>query len=155
MPSKLERRCHRFSEQPKSHEGHFKAEQTDPFRKGVDIYLGMVESLLCSIRAMLAYLAIRSQSAGPLFICGGGTPLIRSFLVESLKTALQQCGFDPDKYNGHSFRIGAAPTAAAHGIPEATIKMLGRWQSSAYTIYIKTPRAELAAIASRLAAGQP
>ena len=62
-----------------------KQSKTDPFWKGVDIYLGAVESSLCPIRAMLAYLAIRGQSASPLFIRGGGTPLTRSFLVESLK----------------------------------------------------------------------
>ena len=43
-------------------------------------------------------------------------------------------------------------TAAACGIPDATIKMLGRWQSLAYSLYIRTPRVQLASIASRLAA---
>ena len=64
--------------------------------------------------------------------------------------ALHQCSVDPEKYNGHSFRIVAVSTAAARGIPETTIKMLGRWQSAAYTLYIRTPRAELASIMSRL-----
>ena len=129
-----------------------KQSKTDPFRQGVDIFLGATKNPLCPVMAMLAYLAIRGSAAGPLFIRSNGSPLTRSFLVDSLKTALSQCGIDPAKYNGHSFRIGAATTAAACGIPDATIKMLGRWQSSAYSLYIRTPRAQLASIASRLAA---
>lgn len=128
-----------------------KQSKTDPFRQGVDIFLGATGTSLCPVMAMVAYLAIREKSAGPLFVRGNGSPLTRAFLVESLKGALRQCGVDPTKYNGHSFRIGAATTAAACGIPEATIKMLGRWQSSAYTLYIQTPRAQLASIAARLA----
>ena len=35
-------------------------------RQGVDIYLGTTNTALCPVMAMLAYLAIRSQSPGPL-----------------------------------------------------------------------------------------
>ena len=41
---------------------------------------------------------------------------------------------DSHKYAGHSYRIGAATTASLCGIQDSTIKMLGRWQSSAYTL---------------------
>ena len=53
-------------------------------------------------------------------------------------------------YSGHSFRIGAATTAARQGEAETTIKMLDRWKSSAYQLYIKTPWQQLAAISERL-----
>jgi hypothetical protein len=39
-------------------------------------------------------------------------------------------------YSGHSFRVGAATTAARAGLCQATIKMLGRWESSAYKRFI-------------------
>ena len=66
--------------------------------------------------------------------------------VSNVRELLHQSGMDPKKYAGHSFRIGAATTASRQGINEATIKMLGRWESSAYLRYIKTPRAQLASI---------
>ena len=63
---------------------------------------------------------------------------------------LYQSGVDTKKYAGHSFRIGAATTANHQGISEATIKMLGRWESSAYLRYRKTPRGQLASTSSKL-----
>ena len=53
-------------------------------------------------------------------------------------------------YSGHSFWIGAASTVASRGIPEATIKTLGRWESSAYLLYIKLPREQLAGISKAI-----
>ena len=67
-----------------------------------------------------------------------------------MKGALDKAGVDNSCYLGHSFRSGAATTAAEQGIGEATIKTLGRWKSSAYQVYIKTPREHLAGIAKVL-----
>jgi hypothetical protein len=53
-------------------------------------------------------------------------------------------------YSGHSFRVGAATTAARAGLCQATIKMLGRWESSAYKRFIRTPTESPAAISRRL-----
>jgi len=35
-------------------------------------------------------------------------------------------------------------------VSDATIKMLGRWQSSAYQLYIRTPREQLAGVSLTL-----
>ena len=55
------------------------------------------------------------------------------------------------KYSGHSFRIGAATTAAAVGVEDSMIKTLGRWKSAAYLAYVRIPWKRLAAVSARLA----
>ena len=69
---------------------------------------------------------------------------------QKVQDLLQKAGVDASKYAGHSFRIGTATTASQYGIIEATIKMLGRWESSAclHVLYIKTPRDHLAGISA-------
>ena len=129
-----------------------KASKTDCFRTGVSIYLGKTNCHLCPVSAVLSYIAVRGLDPGPLFRYENGTPLTREALVRELRLALASVGVDPSPYAGHSFRIGAATTAAAAGVEDAVIKILGRWQSAAYQLYVKLPRASLASISSRIAA---
>ena len=128
-----------------------KASKIDPFRQGVSIFLASTNLPLCSVSSMTSYLAIRNPQPGPLFLWKDASTLSSKSLVNALKPTLTRCGFDVSNYNGHSFRIGAATTAAAQGIADSTIKMLGRWQSSAYSLYIKTPGHKLAAASHSLA----
>ena len=71
--------------------------------------------------------------------------------MNHLKEALIAAGVDASKYSGHSFRIGAATTAAACGIQDTLIKTLGRWESEAYTLYIQTPWETLCKVSQVLA----
>ena len=129
---------------------NIKQSKTDPFRKGTMIFLGRSGHAICPVEAITSYLAVRSPQPGPLFMFETGSPLSRTALVKHLQEALQQAGLDPTLYNGHSFRIGAATTAAKCGIEDSTIQTLGRWKSSAYLAYIKIPREQLASISSVL-----
>lgn len=128
-----------------------KASKTDPFRVGIDICVGKTNDSLCPVAAGLAYMAMRGQGPGPLFKFKDGKPLTRARLVTEVRRALSTAGVDCRSYSGHSFRSGAATTAAKQGVGDATIKMLGRWKSNAYQLYVKTPRSQLAAISQRLA----
>eukprot|EP00731_Ephydatia_muelleri_P020051 Em0012g876a len=67
------------------------------------------------------------------------------------KETLTKAGIDRSSYAGHSFRIGAATSAAAAGVEDSMIQTLGRWKSSAYLVYVRVPRERLAAISTRLA----
>ena len=93
---------------------------------------------------MLNFLVVRGRRAGPLFLCANRTYLTRQRLVDRIRQAIKQAGMDPSKYCGHSFRIGAATTAAKSGMEDSVIKTLGRWRSLACLEYICIPREQLA-----------
>ena len=115
-----------------------KASKTDPFRKGVTVHIGATKSQLCPVAAVLAYMVQRGPQAGPFFLFEDSHRLTRDRLVAEVRRALERAGVDPSHYSGHSFRIGAATTAAACGLQDSLIKTLGRWESAAYTVYIRT-----------------
>jgi len=118
-----------------------KQSKTDPFCQGVRLCLGKTDSSLCPVKALLPYLAARGAIPGPLFICkGGNVPLSQQLFRSLLSDVLKQSGLDDTLYNTHSFRIGAATSAKEAGISDTDIKMMGRWKSEAYQLYIrKTP----------------
>ena len=114
-----------------------KQSKTDPFRKGVSVYLGRTDSDLCPVAAILTYMAVRPSGGGAFFIFRDGSFLTWDRPVAAIRRTLQSEGVDTRGYTGHSFRIGAAALA---GIDDAVIKMLGRWESAAYQRYLRTPR---------------
>ena len=132
-----------------------KASKTDPFRVGVDVFIGKTGDELCPVTAILTYMVARGGRQGPLFVFRDGKSLTRPIFVGEVKAALGKAGIDHTGYSGHSFRSGAATTAAAKGIRDSAIKMLGRWKSEAYQLYIKTPRDQLAAVSRQLVKQNP
>ena len=99
---------------------HLKHSKTDQQWLGVDLYVGCTFNNLCPVAAMLACLALQGQTEGPFFMVES-KPLSREFLVQWLRETLTKAGIDSSHFSGHSFRIGAASTASAKGISEATI----------------------------------
>ena len=89
--------------------------------------------IICSVRSLLRYLHIRGGDPGQLFRHTNGLSLTRATLTTWLRTAVSRSSIEGN-FSGHSFRIGAATSAAAAGIPDHLIKTLRKWWSSAYLL---------------------
>ena len=130
----------RFS--PQTIQLHIKQSKTDPFRQGVNIYLGRTDQDICSVRAIFAYLATRGSKPGPLFILPDGRWLTRTIFSSAIDKILLEMHMDKGSYNMHSFQIGAATSTIKAGISDVQVKMLERWKSVAYQHYVRTPPEE-------------
>jgi len=121
---------------------HLPRSKTDPLAKGHTVEIGPSIPPYCAVRAMLAYLATTAalDKSSALFIMANGTPLSRSSFTTHVRTLLSISGIrNWDAYAGHSFRIGAATTAAVAGVPDHLIRAAGRWRSDACLRYIRQP----------------
>ena len=74
----------------------------------------------------------------------------QSWVISRLHIILLAAGIDPTGYSGHSFRRGAANSAAAAGISKNGIMELGRWKSDAVDRYFSASTAH----STRLALSQ-
>ena len=117
-----------------------KASKSNPFRRGVTIYLGQTHNQISPVAATLRYMLERGLSEGPLFVFEDGRLLTRERFVVAVRESLASTGIDTAEYCGHSFGIGAATTAAEWGIQDSFIRMIGRWESLAYLLYISVPQ---------------
>ena len=128
-----------------------KASKTDPFRAGVTIVVGATGQDLCPVLATVPFLSLRGARAGPLFLFADGSFLTRARFVQEVRSLLTAIGVNAATYSGHSFRIGAATTAAQAGVESHVIQTMGRWSSSAYLAYIRLPRDTLSGVSAQLA----
>ena len=105
----------------------------------MDVYVGRINSPLCPVGAGLDYMAVRGPDPGPFFRFANGSPLTKSKFTQPVRDVLQAVGLPYTQFARHSFRIGAATAAARAGIEDSVIRTLGRWNSSAFLSYIRTP----------------
>ena len=129
-----------------------KASKTDPFRAGVHVSLYANKSPLCPIAAISKYLSQNPNRSGPLFSWHDGRYLTRAGLASVLERIKPQY---LKNMSSHSFRIGAASTAAAAGYPRWLIQALGRWSSNCYKEYIRIPPSTLTEVSNSLASQTP
>ena len=111
------------------------------------MFVGATGDTLCPVAAVLSYLSVRPSEPGSLFMYQDGCPLSRVDLVAAVR---QADGLDVSRFNGHSFQIGAATTAAQVGVPTSVIQSLGRWKSSSFMTYVRTSPQQLTAISRHL-----
>ncbi|XP_070566899.1 integrase/recombinase xerD homolog [Ptychodera flava] len=134
-----------------------KSSKTDPYARGHTIRIAPTGTSVCAVRSYWKYTGNRGYMCPeePAFQFADGTWLTRQRLNLCLRELLTQAGIsDAKMYATHSFRSGAATTAAEAGLPDWLIKTLGRWRSDAYQIYIKTPRETLDVVPKALATRQ-
>ena len=125
---------------------HIKSSKTDPFRFGVDVRLASNNSMLCPVQAISSYLKCHPTGEGPLFTFINGHFLTRQSFSRVLKELLP----DNPLISTHSFRIGAATTAASIGLPRWLIKSLGRWNSDCFRQYIRVPEETIRQVSGSL-----
>ena len=130
---------------------HIKGSKTDQTRCGIHLFVGKTDNQLCPVAAVLVYLVARGRRPGPLFVLQNSQALTCQQLVVMMRQTLTKASVECKRYCGHSLCIGAATTAAARGVGETTIQMLGRWASDSYKHYIRFPQEQLAHISQQLA----
>jgi len=125
---------------------NIKLSKTDQGRVGCQVILGKTNDDLCPVTALLQYLSRWGCLPGPLFHWQDGTPLSKAKFVEAVRQGLAAANLPAQHYAGHSFRIGAATTAAMMGLQDSAIQMLSHWKSD---IIRSSPR-HLACLSSYL-----
>ncbi len=104
---------------------HLKRSQ---FGSGSDIVVGVTGTAICPVSAMVDNLQA-SRDLDP-----EGRTVPKPWFVNRIREVLSAIGILAHQYAGHSFRIGAATTAAMAGISDSTIQTLGRWHSTAFLL---------------------
>ena len=131
---------------------HLKRSKCDQFGAGTDVVVGLTGDELCPVAAIVRYLEVRGSRRSAFFLHPSGEVVVKAWFVGRVRRILQDLGEDQSQYAGHSFRIGAATSAAMAGLEDSTIQALGRWSSAAYLLYIRTPKESLAHMSAKLAA---
>ena len=119
-----------------------KRSKTDQVGRSSTIHLFKTGPPLCPYDPILRYVglrrSLRAAPQDPLFITETGSIATRFWFHHHLRQILTLSGLPPRLYSGHSFRIGAASTAARQGLSGHLIRVLGRWSSQAYHSYIRS-----------------
>ena len=116
----------------------------------------LVVPLLCPVTAMQQYFLLAKPRSGPLFYFRLGHYLTWCSVTHLLWDSARSVGLPHESLKGHSFRIGAASRGAASaatavGLPDWLIKVLGRWSSDCYQIYIRMPESVLLSAIPKMA----
>ena len=92
----------------------------------------------CPVKALIDFIALRGLTPGPLFVFGA-LPVTRQVFCSVLRDCISWIGLDHKLYKAHSFRLGAASSAAMQGVSNSDIQRMGRWKSDAFRRYIRIP----------------
>ena len=90
----------------------------------------------CVVQAMLEYLSLRGNLAGPLFK-NKGKPISKHKFAEVLNQLCISCKLSSIRYTPHSLRIGSANHWLALNYSDNQIMRMGRWRSNALLVYLR------------------
>ena len=97
------------------------------------------ETTNCPVHALLNYIQLRGNMAGPLFLAESKSPISAAQFTAVLCNCVNTIGLDINRYTPHSFRIGGTSFAHENNFNETQLRRLGRWHSTAYLRYIRSP----------------
>jgi len=131
---------------------HLKSSKTDPYRQGCSLLIAPSGQSICAVRAIRKYMAHHPFNLdGPIYTFQSGLYLTRTQVTSPLCLLLKRLHIPTELYASHSFRIGAATTAAKAGLPPWLNQTLGRWSSNCFALYIRTPSSILQKVPGLLA----
>ena len=76
-----------------------------------------------------------SASTSPKSVTGSN--IIHILLIMAKKIGYQCLGFFPHEIGLHSLRSGGAMTLHQVHVPDSTIKIIGRWHSYTFLVYLR------------------
>ncbi len=121
-------------------EVNFRVSKNNQHGEQQAIHIAAAQDLsICPFQALAIYLGSREHVPGPLFCHFDHSPLTRFQVTKTLQAALEFCQISTKNFKSHSFRIGAATTAASQGYSDEQIMQMGRWKSACFTKYIRIP----------------
>ena len=120
-----------------------KSSKTDFSRRGQLVVIAKAPGTVCAVSAIQQFFLTMRPSRGPLFSFRSGQLLTHSAVICPLQDTARCAGLPYHSLKGHSFCIRAASTTAAAGLPDWLMKVLGRWSSDCYQLYIRTPQPAL------------
>jgi hypothetical protein len=128
-----------------------KQSKTDTLNQGVMVKVGCSGTSTCAYCLLLRFSGQHPHPApsSPFFLDSYSVVLRKSHFISTTKLLLALAGYDSSLYSGHSYRAGTATTGAAAGFSAWELKMLGRWSSNAYQVYLRNPEL-VTSFASRL-----
>ncbi|CAM4454228.1 unnamed protein product [Leuciscus chuanchicus] len=138
---------------------NLKRSKTDQFGESFPIYIFRLHSFLSPYEPLSEYVSSRyanhSSPQEPLFLTENRKMATRFWFSKHFQSILRTSGISPEHYSIHSFRIGAATTTASMGISDETIRVLGRWSSEAYRLYIRNNLNDLRQAQARIVSSKP
>jgi hypothetical protein len=122
--------------------------KTDPFRLGVVLTIAATGDSACAVASLKHLFRLFPRPlTDPLFF--PDRAFTRSLVIGELKTRLEGLGHQ-GHYSGHSFRRGAATWAKERGLSTDDIKLLGRWKSDSYKLYLEPKGSDMMSASRRM-----